>query len=479
MTLSVPKIAIIGGGISGLSCAWFVREAFRVNQIPISLKVFEAEDHFGGSIRTQQRDGFTYESGPDTFISEKPWAIDLCKRLGLDQELIGVRPEHQRSSMVYQGHLVPIPKGFYLMASPSLKTLSELPFVSWKGKMRMMMEPFIPAGGPVSGDESVASFMRRRFGEEALWRIGQPMIGGIYTADPETLSLEATFPKFREMERRYGSVVRGLRARADVEQGVSGPRYGLFLSFRNGMQTLIDRLREDLGDVLCAGKKLTGLVQKAQGWDLEFADGSRDQSDLLCLAVTAPAAARLTDTFSPLLSEALRRTPYEDAVTVNLAFKASDCPALPAGAGFVIPKLEELPLVGVTIAHQKFEGRGPEDGVLIRAFIGGVYHREVLKYKNAQLEALAFETVRKLLRIHTKPLWTALVRYPEAMPQFLVGHFSGVALLREQLKSFPGLFLTGNYFSGVGIPDCVHEAEKTADAMMSFLKRSSKQHLQN
>jgi len=474
MTSYSPKIAIIGGGISGLSCAYFVQESFRQNQIPISLKVFESENHFGGSIRTQQKDGFTYESGPDTFISEKPWGVNLCKRLGLESELIGVRPEHQRSSMVYQGHLYPIPKGFYLMASPSLKTLSELPFVSWKGKLRMMLEPFIPAGGPVSGDESVAAFMRRRFGEEALWRIGQPMIGGIYTADPETLSLEATFPKFRDMERRYGSVVRGLRARADAEQGVSGPRYGLFLSFRNGMQTLIDRLRKDLGDVLCSGKKLTSLVQKAQGWELEFADGSCDQADLLCLAVTAPAAARLTDALSPLLSEALRRTPYEDAVTVNLAFKALDCPALPAGAGFVIPKIEELPLVGVTIAHQKFEGRVPCDGVLIRAFIGGVYHREVLKYNDTQLEVLAFETVRKLLRIRAKPLWTSLVRYPEAMPQFLVGHFSGAALLREQLKAFPGLFMTGNYFSGVGIPDCVHEAEKTADTMVSFFKNHFK-----
>jgi len=464
------KVAIIGGGISGLSCAYFVQESFRQNKTPITLKVFEADNHFGGSIRTQQRDGFTYESGPDTFISEKPWAVNLCKRLGLEPELIGVRSEHQRSSMVYQGHLYPIPKGFYLMASPSIKTLSELPFVSWKGKLRMMMEPFIPAGGPVSEDESVASFMRRRFGEEALWRIGQPMIGGIYTADPETLSLEATFPKFRDMERRYGSVVRGLRARANAEQGVSGPRYGLFLSFRNGMQTLIDRLRSELGDVLHSGKKLTGLLQKQQGWELEFADGSREQADLLCLAVTAPAAARLTETISPRLSKALRQTPYEDAVTVNLAFKASDCASLPAGAGFVIPKLEGLPLVGVTIAHQKFEGRVPEDGVLIRAFIGGVYHREVLKYNDARLEALALETIGKLLRIHAKPLWTNLVRYPEAMPQFLVGHFGRSALLRDQLKSCPALFLTGNYFSGVGIPDCVHEAETTAGAMAAFLK---------
>lgn len=466
--MMTPKIAIIGGGISGLSCAWFVQESFRKIGIPISLKVFEASDHFGGSIRTQRRDGFTCEDGPDTFISEKPWAVDLCKRLGIEGELIGVRPEHQRSSMVYQGRLYPIPKGFYLMASPSLRTLSELPFISWKGKLRMMMEPFIPAGGPVSGDESVAAFMRRRFGEEALWRIGQPMIGGIYTADPETLSLEATFPKFREMEKLYGSVVRGLRVRA--EKSASGPRYGLFLSFRKGMQTLIDRLRDDLRDALCPGKQLTGLIQKPQGWELEFAEGSRDQADLLCLAVTAPAAARITDTLSPLLSDTLRQTPYEDAVTVNLAFKASDCPEFPSGAGFVIPKIEELPLVGGTIAHQKFEGRVPDDGVLIRAFIGGVYHREVLKYNDTQLEVLAFETVRKLLRIRAKPLWTSLVRYPEAMPQFLVGHFSGAALLREQLKAFPGLFMTGNYFSGVGIPDCVHEAEKTAGAMQAFCK---------
>jgi len=470
MNAAPPKIAIIGGGVSGLSCAWFIQQAFQQKKQPVSLKVFEGTPHFGGVIRTQQKDGFIYESGPDTFISEKPWAVNLCKRLGLESELIGVRPEHQRSSMVYRGQLYPIPKGFYLMASPSLKTLGELPFVSWKGKLRMMMEPWIPVGGPLSGDESVAAFMRRRFGEEALWRIGQPMIGGIYTADPETLSLEATFPKFRAMERSHGSVIRGLRARQETQQGVSGPRYGLFLSFRRGMQTLIDRLRQDLGTALYSGKKLTGFVRQARGWGLEFSDGTRDQADSLCLAVTAPEAARLTGTLSPLLAETLSQTPYEDAVTVNLAFNAEDCSFLPEGAGFVIPKLEGLPLVGVTLAHQKFEGRGPQSGVLIRAFIGGVYHREVLKYQDAQLENLAVETVRKLLRIKAQPRWISLVRYREAMPQFLVGHLNRLEQLKEQLQPLPGLFLTGNYWSGVGIPDCVHEAEKTADNMMSFFK---------
>jgi oxygen-dependent protoporphyrinogen oxidase len=239
------------------------------------------------------------------------------------------------------------------------------------------------------------------------------------------------------------------------------------------MQTLIDRLREDLGGgVLCSGKRLNHLVQKPRGWEMKFADGSCEQADLLCLAVTAPAAARLAEPFSCRLSEALRRTPYEDAVTVNLAFKASDCGSLPRGAGFVIPKLEGLPLVGVTLSHQKFDGRVPSDGVLIRAFIGGVYHREVLKYNDAQLETLACETVRKLLRIEAEPLWMSLIRYPEAMPQFLVGHCKHADFLREQIKAIPGFFLTGNYFSGVGIPDCVHEAEKTAGNVLNYFKNN-------
>ncbi len=463
------QIAIIGAGISGLACAYHLQERAAAQQIPLELKIFEASGRAGGILQTEKKDGFLLEHGADAFITEKPWALELARKLGLESELTGVQPEHQQSAIVFRGRLWPIPKGFYLIAAPQLKTLWQLPFLSLRGKCRMLLEPWIAPKPAVQADESVAAFMRRRFGEEALWRIGQPMIGGIYTADLEKLSLAATFPQFREMELCDGSVIRGLQRRT-AEKEARGPRYRLFQTFKGGMQALTDRLVQVLGPKMEKNKKLTQLEKKANGWQLQFADGSHFEAEAVCLALPVQSAAELLVSAAPAAAGELAGIRTEPALTINLAFRAAEVAGLPRGAGFVIPHIEGYPLVGVTWAHQKFASRAPANGILVRAFAGGAYHRGLLESGDETLVKLTLETLQKILGLTALPLWTKVQRHPQAMPQFEVGHLDRVRRLRSAVEKTPGLFLTGNYLSGVGIPDCVHEAQQTADNILRLFK---------
>lgn len=472
------KTAVAGAGISGLSTAYFLKTRLEKNGTPADLRLFEAAERAGGIISGEKKDGFLLEYGPDTFISEKPWALELARELGLEDQLIGVREGFQRSFLVSGGKLHAIPKGFYLLAAPRLRTLWQLPFLSLKAKCRMAADLWI-SPRKSSDDESVAAFIRRRFGEEALWKIGQPMIGGIYTADPEKLSLEATFPRFRRMEEQYGSVIRGLRAReagrGPAEKEASGPRYRLFLSFRNGMPVLTEALRQQLGDTMQTGRKISRLSQRQKLWRLEFEDGQVHLADAVCLALPAAETARLLKEAVPDAARELEAIRSESAATINLAWLEKDLPPLPNGAGFVIPQREGYPLVGVTFAHQKFSERAPSGGILIRAFAGGAYHRGITGQSDEILVNQTLETLHKILGWKAPPRWTRVSRFLNAMPQFEVGHLQRICRFREAVSRMPGLFVTGNFLSGVGIPDCVHEARGAADNILNFLTHSSTQ----
>ena len=247
------RATVIGGGLTGLTAAYRLqREAARRN-IPLDVTLLEATRRVGGVIQTEHRDGFLIEHGPDAFISTKPAAKALCEELGIADQFIGTNPKVRRSFVTRNGILYPVPEGFYMMAPGSLKPFLKTPLFSWHGKLRMALDLFIPRRER-DIDEAVAHFVRRRLGNEAFTRIAQPMIGGIYTSDAENLSLKATFPRFLEMEKTHGSIIKALRAQkkqaAEASRDTSGPRYSLFLSFRFGMQTLIDALTEALSVLL-------------------------------------------------------------------------------------------------------------------------------------------------------------------------------------------------------------------------------------
>ena len=469
------KVAVIGAGISGLVFANRLREVSEKHGLALEVRVFDAAPRAGGTLRTETKDGFLLEKGPDSFLSERPWGVELCHRLGLENELIGTETAFRRTFVARGGRLYGLPDGFYLIAPREAAPFLMTPLFSPFGKLRMLSECWLPPTRSAS-DESVASFIRRRFGAEALERVGQPMIAGVYSGDPEKLGILSTMPHFRELEAEYGSVIRGLRAQAKkndrVPDQTRGPRYSLFVSLKNGMQALTDELARRLGETsLCLKFKAVSLSFEPGNarWTIVSESGERIQADVLCLAVPACTASRWLEDTAPELARRLDDLAYESVATLNLAFDSAQITHPLDGFGFVVPRSECRSLMACTFVHRKFAGRAPEGKVLLRAFVGGAFGREIFGMPDAELKRAVQKDLAQLLGIRGEPLFSTLERYPRALPQYGVGHQEWVRTVEEEADRYPGLILTGASYHGTGIPDCVHDAERKAEAAAARL----------
>jgi len=468
------RVAVVGGGVAGLAGAYRLLELKKEKKADLEMLLFERSGRVGGVIGTEKRDGFILEKGPDAFISEKPGCLELCRRLGIESEIIGTKDENRKSFVARGERLIPVPEGFYLIAPTRIGSFLASPLLSLPGKLRVMLEPFVPKRVEES-DESIGSFIRRRFGSEALEKVGQAMLAGIYTGDPNFLSLSATMPRFSQLEKKYGSVIRGLRAAAREKNGAlgaaSGPRYSLFLSFKNGMRTLTDEIAKRLpvGSV-----KLNSEINQiaydppAKKWRLVMKSGPVEWADVVCVTSPAKSAAGLLGQAARGLSEKLAAISYESVATINFAHRGADIAHRLDGFGFVVPKMEKRATIACSFSSQKFDGRAPKGFTLLRAFVGGVFGREYLDLEDADLINMVENELKAFLGLNGKPLFTYLSRYPTSMPQYGVGHENLVKEIREELKKWPGLFLTGAAYRGVGIPDCITDAEAQAEAIRSF-----------
>ncbi|HKY32050.1 MAG TPA: protoporphyrinogen oxidase [Candidatus Polarisedimenticolia bacterium] len=467
-------VAVVGGGMSGLAAAHRLGELAAARGLTVAVSLYEASARTGGVVSTLRRDGFLLEEGPDSIITDKPWGRALAERLGLAGRLVGTREASRRSFVVRKGRLHPTPDGFYLLAPTRFLPLAATPLFSPLGKARMALDLVLPRrrGG---GDESVGSFVRRRLGREALERMAQPMIAGIYGADPDELSLGATFPRFQAMEAEHGSVILGMlaagRKRADAspaasERSASGPRYGLFVSFDDGLQTLTGALAARLPPgAVRAGARVKELSPDPGGGWIARAAGAGERFDAVILAVPAPEAAALLAPVDPALAAGLRRIPYGAAATVSLAFEARQVSHPMDGAGFVVPSLEGMSITGCTFAHSKYPGRAPEGKVLVRAFWGGAS----ASLDDDGIARATLSELRPLLGIRAEPLFHHLARFPRSMPRYAVGHLTLVDSIEQQAARHRGLALAGNAYRGVGIPDCIHSGESAAEKIIESL----------
>jgi oxygen-dependent protoporphyrinogen oxidase len=488
------RIVIVGGGISGLAAAHRVLElqsqgrSTNSERNPVELLLLEASDRAGGTVRTYQREGFLLEGGPDSFISEKPAAIELAKRLGLADRLVETREQHRRSFVVNGGRLRPTPEGFQLLAPSRMLPFLTTDIFTWRGKARMALDLVLPRRKRANGsdDESLAAFVRRRFGREALERMAQPMVGGIYTADPESLSLRATMPRFLEMERRDRSLIfsmwKAARASKDAARhgrGASGARYSLFLSFDEGTQVLTDALaaRMPFG-TLRLNTKVESLVRDertredganvergARRWLLRTSEGETIEADAVCLALPAYASARLLRGVDDRLARELEAIPYASTATVNLAYERAEIAHPLDGFGFVVPFVERRATLACTFSSVKFAGRAPEGHALLRAFVGGALQPDMFDLGEAAMVDAVRRDLRDLLGVSAPPLFAHVEKWPRSMAQYHLGHTERLARIRALLRHNNALALCGNAYEGAGLPDCVRSGEAAAETL--------------
>ena len=512
----MKHVVIIGGGITGLAAAHRLLERSRELRDQVQVTLLEASSRVGGIVQTRERDGFLLESGPDSFISEKPQALELARRLGLEPRLIETNENQRRSFIVRKGRLLPVPEGFHLLAPGHFWPFITSGIFSWPGKARIAMDLLLPrqhvngslnantddsgdASVDANVDESLAHFVRRRLGREALERMAQPMIGGIYTADPETLSLRATMPRFLEMEREHRSLIRALRKQASSRtvaagsagrdsnaivregEGTSGARYSLFLSFDRGMQVFTDRLAGRISDdkhspatTIRINTRVDsleldrGIPANMTKWKVRTNSNETLSADGVCLALPGPVSARLLRDVDAQLSSELEGISYASSATINLAYQRADITHQLDGFGFVVPFIEKRSLIACTFSSIKFAGRAPEGCALLRAFVGGALQPDMLKLSDADLIALVRDDLRDLLGIERPPLFSELTKWEQSMPQYHVGHLARVGRIQERVALLPNLTLAGNAYLGLGIPDCINSGETAADQLIEM-----------
>ncbi len=459
------RIAVIGGGISGLAAA------HRLVELDSSLEItlFEASGRLGGALHTERRDGFLIERSADMFTTREPWAVDLCRRIGFESQLIETNAEHRKAFVVRRGRLVPVPSGFTLMSPTRIWPILTTPLLSLLGKLRLAWEYFTPTKKD-DADESLASFARRRLGRQAYERIVQPLIGGIYTADPEKLSMQATMSQFVEMERQHGGLIRGMKKMAkegEAEQQASGARYGLFLAPRDGMSSLVDAIAARLPDgCVRLNCPVTQLVRtRDAAWRIVAGD-SDEQFDAVIVALPAARAAALLGEVDHELAGDLARIPYAGASVVVSAYRRDQIEHPLDGFGFVVPLVEQRRILACSFASVKFSGRAPDDCVLLRTFVGGACQPELAELPDDALRTLVSEELAELIGVRGEPLFCEVARWPGAMPQYHVGHLQLVERIEQRASSLGGLELAGNAYRGVGIPQCIHSGQQAAERLL-------------
>jgi len=471
----VPRVLVIGGGITGLAAAYRLREGAAARETPIAVTLLESGDRLGGAVETIHRDGLVMEAGADSFLSDKPAARNLAERLGIAGELINTQEQFRQTLVVRGGKLVPIPEGFSLMAPAWMGPVWRSRLFSPLGKMRIAIEPLIPKRR-LDEDESLAAFVTRRLGREVLERVAQPLAGGIYTADPATLSIGATLPRFVEMERRHGSLIRGLKAAARTRdgqaRGTSGARWSLFLSLHDGMGRLPEVLAERLSKVVRTGAQVTEVARDAgggAGWQVRCADGVSLAVDEIICTAPARSSAAMIEGAAPALAAQIAAISYASAATVNLAYRVSDFPIEPASFGFVVPITERRQIIAGSFSSLKFGGRAPEGTILARVFIGGALQTEMMELDDARMIAAARAEFKDLFGVRADPLTSYVKRWPASMPQYLVGHRTRVAEIMRAAAALEGFTIAGAYLNGVGIPDCIASGERAAEAVLARL----------
>jgi oxygen-dependent protoporphyrinogen oxidase len=414
---------------------------------------------------TEQVEGCLIEAGPDSFLTEKPWAADLCRRLGIEDQLIGSNDADRKTYILVKGKLVPMPDGLMFMVPTQLSPAILSSLFSPATKLRVAREWWYPARVS-NGDESVAALVERHYGAEMVDRLADPLLAGVYGGEAAQLSVRAVLPRFVEMESKYGSLGRGmLAARKNVQRSLPAP--SIFSSLKGGMQQLGEVLVAKLpAEALRANSPVQAVQRQDRGWVVSAGYAS-DQFDAVIVATPASAAAVLLEIASAELASELKAISYSSSVTVALGFDQDVRARLPAGFGFLVPRREGKRLLAATFVHNKFAHRAPKDRALLRCFLGGSRDEQVLQLTDENILNIVRDELRQILGVKADPLFTRLYRWESAMAQYTVGHLERLQRIEGLVKPLPGLALAGNAYRGIGVPDCIRSGEAAVQQVLS------------
>jgi oxygen-dependent protoporphyrinogen oxidase len=466
------RIAIIGGGIAGLAAAYELEKA-RAAGAAVEYTLFEERPRLGGSLASEIVGGAVLERGPDSFLTEKPAAAEFCRELGLGGELIPSNDAARKTYIVTRNRLTALPDGLMFLVPTKLVPTALTRLFSVRTKMRMALELLHPPR-PSEGDESVAALVERHFGKEAVDRLADPLLSGIYGGDSTQLSAQTVLPRLVEMETKYGSLTRGMlaahrkmRAMAKNSSKTQNRGAAIFTALRGGMGTLVDAItaRLDPGSVR-TGTAVSGIEKTSQGWKVQ-AGGVSEAFDALIMAAPAWIAGELLTPVDAALGAELSGIPYSSSITVNLVYDEAKIGPLPEGFGFLVPAVEGRAMLACTFAHRKFLGRTPPGKAVFRAFLGGMKRVDLLAETDQALVEVVRREMREILGAKTfgaeiEPEFAQVTRWRRAMAQYAVGHKARMARANARVAALPGLRLVGNAYDGIGVPDCIRLGRRAA-----------------
>jgi len=472
----MPKIIIIGGGIAGLAAAVHLKAGAKAHGKTVDLLLLEKNGRIGGKILTEKHDKYLIEGGPDSFLPEKVWTVNLAKHLGVGPEMLPSNDEFKGTFIYSKNELHSLPEGVMLMVPTSFWPMAKSHLISWPGKIRMGMEIFMPKRKFIE-DESLASFVTRRLGRECLEKIAEPLVAGIHTSNPDNMSVLATFPRFVQMEQKNGSLIMGMLAamknRPHAMHNSPAPKTGtpkltFSMSFKNGMQTLSQACADYIGkDSIRLGAAVKAVEPKGKGYAVVLENGEKLEADHIMIGTASYDTAEIVKGFDETLAAQMNRIEWSSSATVSIAFRKKDVRVPLNGFGFIVPRVEGRRINASTYSSIKWSFRAPDDTVLIRVFVGGGHHEELVhELDDAGMTKMVLEELDVVLGLKANAQFSKVYRWFKGMPKYTVGHLDRITLLDRMLSAHPGLHLIGCSYKGIGIGDCVHEAQIAAEKIL-------------
>ncbi len=491
----MKRVVIIGGGITGLSAALHLQDKARERGLAVDHVLLERDRRLGGKILTEKIDGYVLDAGPDCFVVEKPGVFELAERVGVSDRLLCTNESHKGTFVLSGGRLHQLPEGLMLMVPTRILPFLASPLISWPGKLRMALDLVLPPRRD-TGDESLESFVVRRLGREALDKIAEPLVSGIHgAADPAEMSVLASFPRFIKMEQEHGSLIRAMLAarkgnpiRPERPDGygskaplpgaagapgasVERPRRTFFMSFTGGMGDLVEAALAHLDrGRIRSGVTATRLERTTTGYAIHVAGGEPISADAVIVAAPSKATARLVADLAPDIAARLAEIRLASTAVVSVAYRRADIPHPLRGFGFIVPGAERRKIMGVTYSSLKWNGRAPDDTtVLLRVFVGGARNLDLIRSGEAGILAAVRQELRSILGITAEPVLARVHPWLEAMHQYTLGHLDRVAAIEQGLSRYPGLFLAGGAYRGVGVGDCIRSGFNAAEQALAHV----------